>query len=256
MRDEAGGQWLGKRYNWHYLSHLLGNSKARPQSSLRTWLLLLKGGSEPTALEVDGLVGNQEIAVKSAGPQLARIPGISGASVLGDGQVVLILQPHILAAKPPFVSAPFTVATQIVSAPEPAPVVLIVDDSLTVRKITGRLLQKAGYHVLTAKDGVDAIEQLEALTPDIVITDIEMPRMDGFELVRRIRSDQRLQHVPLIMVTSRIADKHRTFAKEIGVDHYLGKPYQEDELKWKISALIGKSKKQSSPDHLQRNSEL
>ena len=107
---------------------------------------------------------------------------------------------------------------------------MVVDDSLTVRKISGRLLARHGYHVLTAKDGVDALEQLADVMPDVMLLDIEMPRMDGFDLARNIRGDKRLKHIPLIMITSRTADKHRQMAAEIGVDHYLGKPYDEDDL--------------------------
>jgi chemosensory pili system protein ChpA (sensor histidine kinase/response regulator) len=110
------------------------------------------------------------------------------------------------------------------------PTVMIVDDSLTVRKISSRLLAREGYQVMTAKDGVDALEQLVAVVPDVMLVDIEMPRMDGFELTRNVRADARLQKVPIIIITSRTADKHRQYALELGVNHYLGKPYQEDEL--------------------------
>jgi chemosensory pili system protein ChpA (sensor histidine kinase/response regulator) len=107
---------------------------------------------------------------------------------------------------------------------------MVVDDSLTVRKITSRMLEREGYRVITAKDGVDAIESLIDNTPDVILSDIEMPRMDGFDLVRNIRADARLRNVPIIMITSRLADKHREYAMEIGANHYLGKPYQEEEL--------------------------
>jgi chemosensory pili system protein ChpA (sensor histidine kinase/response regulator) len=115
---------------------------------------------------------------------------------------------------------------------------MVVDDSLTVRKISGRLLARHGYHVLTAKDGVDALEQLTDVMPDVMLLDIEMPRMDGFELARNIRGDKRLQHIPIIMITSRTADKHRQHAQEIGVNFYLGKPYDEDDLLARISECI------------------
>ena len=108
--------------------------------------------------------------------------------------------------------------------------VMVVDDSLTVRKVTGRLLGRQGYQVVTAKDGVDALEQLGDLMPDVMLLDIEMPRMDGFELARNIRADQKLKGIPIIMITSRSADKHRQYAMEIGVNHYIGKPYDEDTL--------------------------
>ena len=231
LRTAGGTEWLGKYYPLHYLPRLLGDRAAQPQPARRHWVLLLKGGAQRVALEVDGMLGNQEIVVKNIGPQLARIVGIAGATVLGDGEIVLILNPVALAGR----AMPAGAAGATPAAPAPAavpavPTVLIVDDSLTVRKITGRLLARAGYHVLTAKDGVDALEQLNDIVPDVVLADIEMPRMDGFDLARSIRNDARLKHIPIVMITSRIADKHRNYAREIGVDHYLGKPFDEDEL--------------------------
>jgi chemosensory pili system protein ChpA (sensor histidine kinase/response regulator) len=187
------------------------------------------------ALQVDELLGNQEIVVKNIGPQLARVIGVDGATVLGNGQVVLILNPIALASRDragaavspvPTVRQP--TAADLVTAT--LPTVMIVDDSLTVRKISSRLLAREGYQVMTAKDGVDALEQLVAVVPDVMLVDIEMPRMDGFELTRNVRADARLQQVPIIIITSRTADKHRQYALELGVNHYLGKPYQEDEL--------------------------
>jgi chemosensory pili system protein ChpA (sensor histidine kinase/response regulator) len=118
----------------------------------------------------------------------------------------------------------------VAATPVHLPTVMVVDDSLTVRKITGRLLEREGYRVITAKDGVDALEQLIDTVPDVVLSDIEMPRMDGFDLVRNIRADARLKHLPVIMITSRLAEKHRRYAEEVGASHYLGKPYQEEEL--------------------------
>jgi chemosensory pili system protein ChpA (sensor histidine kinase/response regulator) len=111
-----------------------------------------------------------------------------------------------------------------------APLVLVVDDSLTVRRVTQRLLQREGYRVTLAKDGLEALERLADELPAVVLTDIEMPRMDGFDLVRNMRADERLNKLPIIMITSRIAQKHRDYAAELGVDHYLGKPFAEEEL--------------------------
>ena len=115
---------------------------------------------------------------------------------------------------------------------------MVVDDSLTVRKVTGRLLERQGYIVVTARDGVEAMEKLVELVPDVMLVDIEMPRMDGFDLTRNVRADKRLARVPIIMITSRTADKHQNYAKEIGVSHFLGKPYQEDDLIEKISGFL------------------
>jgi len=176
--------------------------------------------------------------VKSIGPQLQRIAGITGATVLGNGEIVLILNPVQLALKE--VAARPTVVHE---APKPQaaatqPTIMVVDDSLTVRKVTGRLLERQGYLVVTARDGVEAMEKLQGLVPDVMLVDIEMPRMDGFDLTRNVRADARLARVPIIMITSRTADKHQNYAKEIGVSHFLGKPYQEDDLLEKISGFL------------------
>jgi chemosensory pili system protein ChpA (sensor histidine kinase/response regulator) len=179
--------------------------------------------------------------VKNIGAQLSRVVGIAGATVLGDGEVVLILNPVALASRVPVVSIESAIPTSITPAETAVaalPTVMVVDDSLTVRKITSRLLTREGYQVVLAKDGVDALEQLLEVMPDVVISDIEMPRMDGFDLVRNIRADKRLGGLPVIMITSRTAEKHRNYALEIGASHYLGKPYDEDELLSLIAGYI------------------
>jgi chemosensory pili system protein ChpA (sensor histidine kinase/response regulator) len=235
IREARAAAWTGNQYPFSYLPHLLGETRALPEKHQQYWVLLLRSGTRRVALQVDELLGNQEIVVKNIGPQLARVIGVDGATVLGNGQVVLILNPIALASRDragPAVSPVPTVrqptAADLVTAT--LPTVMIVDDSLTVRKISSRLLAREGYQVMTAKDGVDALEQLVAVVPDVMLVDIEMPRMDGFELSRNVRADARLQKVPIIIITSRTADKHRQYAFELGVNHYLGKPYQEDEL--------------------------
>lgn len=211
-------------------------------------MLQIRGGTGVVALEVDGLSGNQEIVVKPIGPQLARVPGLIGATVLADGEIVFIVNPVALLAHAAERSLSATTAMTatavmpIPAAPDEAAAaiatVMVVDDSLTVRKITGRLLMRQGYRVLTAKDGVDALEQLAEELPDVMLVDIEMPRMDGFDLTRHVRADERLRHVPIVMITSRTAEKHRSHAMELGVNHYLGKPYDEDELLARIAESI------------------
>jgi len=180
---------------------------------------------------------NQEVVIKNIGAQLARVSGISGATVLGNGQIVLIINPVQLAHRG---TAHTAQAPQVIKPQEmvTAPVIMVVDDSLTVRKITGRLLAKEGYQVLTAKDGVDALQQLQDVRPAVMLVDIEMPRMDGFELTKNIRSDAATANIPIIMITSRTAEKHRNYAQELGVNAYLGKPYQEEELLVHIADLI------------------
>lgn len=234
IRADGAAEWLGNRYPYHFLPRLLGDTHSMPEQQRRYSLLLLRAGTQRVSVQVDELRGNQEVVIKNIGPQLARVIGIAGATVLGGGEVVLILNPIALASREiralsAQAAAPAAPQPEAPAAPH-LPTVMVVDDSLTVRKIAGRLLSREGYHVLTAKDGVDALEQLLEVVPDVMLVDIEMPRMDGFDLTRNVRADARLKDIPIIMITSRTADKHRNYAKEIGVNHYLGKPYQEDEL--------------------------
>jgi chemosensory pili system protein ChpA (sensor histidine kinase/response regulator) len=232
-------EWQDRHYPFHYLPHLLGMTDAVAEQKRFSPTLYLRSGTNSIALHVDDMVGsNQEIVVKAIGPQLQRIPGITGATVLGTGEIVLILNPvqlalREIAARPALVHEapkPHTAATQ--------PTIMVVDDSLTVRKVTGRLLERQGYLVVTARDGVEAMEKLQEVVPDVMLVDIEMPRMDGFDLTRNVRADARLSRVPIIMITSRTADKHQTYAREVGVSYFLGKPYQEDDLLEKISGFL------------------
>ena len=237
-------EWHGKTYPFHYLPRLLGDTAHNPETQRYNAVLLLKTGQGTAAIHVDEMVGNQEVVVKNIGPQLARVAGISGATVLGTGEIVLIIHPVQLAQRagiPVFdphaegrVAAPVAVA-----GAAGLPTVLIVDDSLTVRKITSRLLTREGFNVLTAKDGVDALQVLAERIPDVMLLDIEMPRMDGFELTKTMKNDAKYAHVPIIVITSRTADKHRARAAELGVDLYLGKPYQEEELLRHLREMVG-----------------
>ena len=175
--------------------------------------------------------------MKNLGPQLSRLPGLAGITLLPSGAVALIYNPVALAtlygeaAREQLRQRAGAAEPEAPAAAEPqAPLVLVVDDSLTVRRVTQRLLTREGYRVALAKDGLDALDKLGDELPTVVLSDIEMPRMDGFDLVRNMRSDPRLAGLPVIMITSRIAQKHRDYAAELGVEHYLGKPYAEDEL--------------------------
>jgi chemosensory pili system protein ChpA (sensor histidine kinase/response regulator) len=234
-------EWAGRRYPLHHLPSLLGEPPAAQAPAPRRYspVLLVRSGVEAVAVEVDEMVGNQEVVVKNIGPQLARVPGIAGATVLGTGEIVLILNPVPLAARP--ASARHVVTNPNVQpmAVPSEPRIMVVDDSLTVRKITGRLLTREGYLVMTARDGVEALEMLVDAVPDVMLVDVEMPRMDGFDLTRNVRADTRLKDVPIIMITSRTADKHRNYAMELGVNVFLGKPYQEDDLLRQIAGFIG-----------------
>jgi len=220
--------WQGRSYPLHYLPHLLGDLERTAEVKPHTSVLLLRSGDLRIALHVDEVAGNHEVVVKNIGPQLARMRGIAGATVLGNGQVALILNPPQLAQR----IAPVRKVSRTVAI-EPQrtqPLIMVVDDSLTVRKITSRLLSRAGYQVVTAKDGVDALEQLSGIMPQVMLLDIEMPRMDGFELTKQLRREAATRKLPIIMITSRTAEKHREHAMQLGVNEYLGKPYQEEEL--------------------------
>ncbi len=171
--------------------------------------------------------------MKNIGPQLARVSGIAGATVLGNGQVVLILNPVNLVHRATIdlpIPSPLVTEALVVESRSGAPLVMVVDDSLTVRKITSRMLTREGYEFITAKDGVDALQQLQDVKPDCILLDVEMPRMDGFEFARNVRADPETRGIPIIMITSRSADKHRNHALELGVNEYMGKPYQEEQL--------------------------
>ena len=206
-------------------------------------VVVFRSAAQRLAMHVDEVLGNQEVVVKNLGPQLSRLPGLAGMSVLASGAVALIYNPVALSsvygtqirAWLDKQQQPVVVETDSGQPAAPVPVsdiplVLVVDDSITVRRVTQRLLQREGYRVALAADGLQALERLQQERPAVVLSDIEMPRMDGFDLLRNIRGDVRLKGLPVIMITSRIADKHREHARELGADHYLGKPYPEEEL--------------------------
>ncbi len=232
--------WAGQEIPFYWGGALLqvsGRSSEAPGRSLP--VAVLRSAGQRLALHVDEVLGNREVVVKNLGPQLARLPGLAGMSVLASGAVVLIYNPVALAtvygARARALSA--SSALPAVGGVQPvltgqalAPLVLVVDDSITVRRVTQRLLKREGYRVALANDGLHALELLAQEKPAVVLSDIEMPRMDGFDLVRNIRADPKLRDLPVIMITSRIAQKHHDHATELGVNHYLGKPYAEEEL--------------------------
>ncbi|CBL47263.1 putative histidine kinase related protein [gamma proteobacterium HdN1] len=241
-------EYAGSKYRIKYLGAFVHNQRQPNLAGITKPLpvLLIRGTDHAVALQVDALIGSREIVVKSVGPQLAAVSGLSGATILGDGSVVIILditamiraeQAQISAAR-----ATHAVIAEREVLPEEesdtTPIVMVVDDSVTVRKVTSRLLERHGYEVITAKDGVDAITILQENQPDIMLLDIEMPRMDGFEVATLIRHDERLKELPIIMITSRTGEKHRDRAFSIGVDRYMGKPYQETVLLETIQELL------------------
>ncbi|HMN19801.1 MAG TPA: Hpt domain-containing protein [Ottowia sp.] len=204
-------------------------------------VLILRSAAQRVALHVDEVLGNQEVVIKALGPQLSHLPGLVAITALASGAVRLIYNPVALASvygerARAFGTQPAAVpATALPGVPTPAaashiPLVLVVDDSITVRRVTQRLLQREGYRVALAADGLQGLERLQQERPAVVLSDIEMPRMDGFDFLRNIRADADLQDLPVVMITSRIAEKHREHARQLGADHYLGKPYSEQEL--------------------------
>ena len=262
--NEGAVIWQSQRVPMAYLASLLGEPETTAVAQQYSPLMILKSGNDRIAIHVDEIIGNREVVVKNIGPQLARLTGIAGATVLGSGEIVLILNPVSLAkrAAEDNVRAPRmtpgdipsdmgavaeidggaaggrTNGARTVAGLRTHRIVMVVDDSLTVRRVTQRLLSREGYQVVLAKDGVDALEQLQSITPDVMLVDIEMPRMDGFDLTRNIRNDDRTRHIPIIMITSRTASKHRNYAFDLGVNDYLGKPFQEDALLAAISGFV------------------
>ena len=271
--------WKGNKYPLRSMAALLGG-KPTVSVQRKASVILAKSGQRRAAVQVDQIIGNREIVVKSIGPQLARLIGVAGATVTGSGQIILIINPvqlhfretatvrveiarqaegkavatgqiggssHLEREAPqaaedasdmrgPSLGEAIAAASPVGGAAvapllmRTVPLVMVVDDSLTVRKITGRMLAREGFEFTTAKDGVDGLQQLQDIEPDIILLDIEMPRMDGFEFARNVRADAKTKNIPIIMITSRTADKHRNRALELGVNEYMGKPYQEEQL--------------------------
>jgi chemosensory pili system protein ChpA (sensor histidine kinase/response regulator) len=228
----------GQRFRFQHLAQYVGlEPSTLPEQDVTIPVILVRAGEHSTGLVTDELVGSREIVVKSVGPQISAIRGISGATILGDGRIVVILDINAL------VRAEWRGRSEPVvprDRTDKRTLALVVDDSITVRRVTQRLLERNGMRVLTARDGVDAIEVLQENLPDIILLDIEMPRMDGYEVAAHVRADERLKDIPIIMITSRVGEKHRARAIEIGVDDYLGKPYQEAQLLEAIEPLVSR----------------
>jgi len=238
--DTPSFTYAGESYAIHDLGRLIGHAPAKAQDSLQMPLLLARSGDLRAAICIDQVLGSKEIVVKPVGPQVNSIPGIFGATIMGDGRVVVILDVAPLVRRQANIDRDALVVAPAPAAPvRRIPAVMVVDDSITMRKVTGRVLERHNMEVLTAKDGVDAIEKMAERVPDLMLLDIEMPRMDGYELAQNMKSDPRLKDVPIIMITSRTGEKHRQRAFDIGVNRYLGKPYQEVELMRNVFEMLG-----------------
>ena len=235
--DAAGFDYGGQKYRFQHLAVFVGGTpSAMPDHDIAVPVILVRAGKHSTAIVTDELIGSREIVVKSVGPQISGIRGISGATILGDGRICVILDVGAL------------VRSEWRQRPEPDPrlasqadrrvFALVVDDSITVRRVTQRLLERNGMRVVTAKDGLEAVSVLQDEIPDVILLDIEMPRMDGYEVASHVRNDPRLKDIPIVMITSRVGEKHRARAIELGVNEYLGKPYQEGQLLQAIEPLV------------------
>jgi len=232
--SEPHQEYAGERYPLIELETQLGfDVEELPESTLS--LLMIEAGEHRAALRVNELQGHREIVIKPVGPQISSITGILGGTITGDGQVVPILDMGPLIRRAfdknllPGHEAEYQRAERAEEIKR-TPLVMVVDDSITMRRVTARVLEHRGLEVVTARDGLDAVEAMFERVPDLILLDIEMPRMDGYELATHVRNDPRLKHVPMVMITSRSGEKHRQHAKELGVNGYLTKPYQEADL--------------------------
>ncbi|MEJ8567060.1 Hpt domain-containing protein [Elongatibacter sediminis] len=231
-------EFAGEKYPVLELEPLLGE-EAPGKTSGNVSLLMIRAGEHKAAFRVTELQSHQEVVMKPVGPQISSIPGILGATISADGQVVIILDMG------PVIRRGLALAANSEKPVEPPkkeklrkPLVMVVDDSITMRKVTSRVLENHALDVMTAQDGLDAIENLHERIPDLMLLDIEMPRMDGYELAEHVRSDPRLRHVPIVMITSRAGQKHRRRARQAGANEYMTKPYQEADLVAKVGEML------------------
>jgi chemosensory pili system protein ChpA (sensor histidine kinase/response regulator) len=237
-----------REYHFRHLAALVdGVAEAPVEQDANIPIVLVRAGDQSTALLSDEMLGAREIVVKTLGPQFSSIPGVSGATILGDGRIVVILDAGALIRSKPEMARTYAVVESAESKDERT-FVMVVDDSITVRRVTERLLERNGMRVVTAKDGVDAVSLLRDHIPDVMLLDIEMPRMDGYEVAKHVRNDPQLRDIPIIMITSRVGQKHRARAIESGVDDYLGKPYQENQLLTAIERLTQEEREGSGSD--------
>jgi chemosensory pili system protein ChpA (sensor histidine kinase/response regulator) len=235
--DAPSYEFAGEDFPLLQLESLL-DAPALPLDSDNVSLLMIRAGDHKAAFRVSDLQGHQEVVIKPVGPQISSIPGILGGTIAADGHVMIILDMGPLirrgleqALKPVEPQAEVREESRV-------PLVMVVDDSITMRKVTSRVLENHSLEVMTAQDGLDAVEKLHDRVPDLMLLDIEMPRMDGYELLEHVRADARLRHVPIVMITSRAGQKHRKKARQAGANAYLTKPYQEPELVEQVSEML------------------
>jgi chemosensory pili system protein ChpA (sensor histidine kinase/response regulator) len=235
--ETAGFDYGGQKYRFQHLATFVGGTPAlMPEHDTAVPVILVRAGEHSTAVVTDELIGSREIVVKTVGPQISGIRGISGATILGDGRICVILDVGALVRSDWRQRTPPD--PRLSAQADRRVFALVVDDSITVRRVTQRLLERNGMRVVTAKDGLEAVSVLQDEVPDVILLDIEMPRMDGYEVASHVRNDPRLKDIPIVMITSRVSEKHRARAIELGVNDYLGKPYQEGQLLQAIEPLV------------------
>lgn len=235
LRDEGNRQVFTldeNDYAVRRMQHLVGDDMGPGESHKQISLLLFEADSGPTAVVVDQALAGRYLLVNSLGPRVPRPAGVIGASILGDGGVAPVLDLRELLRRQP-VATSASVGDTFSKPSKPqvqAAEVLVVDDSLTARRMLTIAIGDAGYRVRTAIDGLDAVEAIEDAMPDLLITDLEMPRMNGLELAAHLRADSATQALPILMVTSRSTDKHRGQAQAAGINVFITKPYANQDL--------------------------
>jgi chemosensory pili system protein ChpA (sensor histidine kinase/response regulator) len=234
--DDPTIEYGSQKFRFRHLGQYLGLGPSRLDSDEdQVSIILVRAGENSAALIADEMLDNREIVVKPIGPQLATVKGVSGATILSDGRIAVILDVAALVRSTDQLG-PLVQPLPSKESENLPPLALVVDDSITMRRITQRLLERSGMRVMTATDGVEAVKVLQDHVPDIILLDVEMPRMDGYEFAKYVRNAPEIADTPIIMVTSRVSEKHRARAIELGVNDYVGKPYQEQEL---LSAIHG-----------------
>ncbi|WP_207682281.1 hybrid sensor histidine kinase/response regulator [Desulfonema magnum] len=203
-------------------------------------VLVAESGGRRGVIVIGTLIGQREIVIKSTGSHLRYVKGVSGVTILGDGSVVPILNvEEILQTQMTEISAETMTSMENLMTEKP-PEIMVVDDSVSIRQVVSRLMKDQGWKVVTAKDGIDALEKLRNSRPDMIVLDIEMPRMNGYEFLSVIRVQPAYENIPVVMLTSRTAAKHRDKAISLGVKGFVIKPYNDNEFIELVLKLTGR----------------
>jgi chemosensory pili system protein ChpA (sensor histidine kinase/response regulator) len=222
--NQAKYDFQGERLDLLDLAELLGLAKSE-QPEKRISIVVLETTDGRIALKADRFLGLEQALVRSLEEPFSAIKHVSGAMVGGDGEAVILLDPTGLARLEP------VAANAAVVSDRALPQILLVDDSLSVRRVVSQIIRRLGYDVTTASDGQEAINILGTQNFMAVITDLEMPRVNGFELLSELRRRPQYATVPVAMLTTRTSDKHRDFAMRLGVNDYFNKPLDENQLR-------------------------